>query len=348
MIPLLLVFVMLLGFTACQEKTPKRYEAQFLSLFDTVTTLVSYTDDKAQFEAQAQFIHDKLERYHQLYDVYHEYEGIHNIKTINDQAGIAPVKVDAELIQLLVLSKEMYEKSNGKMNVAFGSVLSIWHTYREKGIDDPAHAKLPPMEELQAAALHTDIEKVIIDEKASTVFLADPEMRLDVGSIGKGYAVQQVSLMAQEHGFTSGLISVGGNIVAIGGKYGDDTPWNIGIENPTKEEAGEEKKLIATVNVINQSVVSSGDYQRYYTVDGKQYHHIIDPSTLMPAAYYKSVSIVAKDSGIADAVSTALFNMPLAEGKAFIESLPYTEACFVLPDNHVEYSSGFQNYLSGS
>ncbi len=333
-----IVITIILGTCSCGSEEPKRYEAQFLNLFDTVTTIVAYSQDEEKLAEQVQWIYDELEIYHQLFDIYNEYPGVKNIKTINDHAGIAPVKVDQKLIDLLIFSKEMHGLTHGKVNVAFGSVLSIWHNYREQGIENPDLSRLPSRLELEEAALHTDIEKVIIDTARSTLYLEDEKMLIDVGAVGKGYALEQVAKKAEEQGITNMLISLGGNVCALGGKYGDDTPWNVGVENPDKES---ETGTIATVYLLDQSIVSSGDYQRYYTVGGKKYHHIIDPDTLMPTAYYKSVSIICNSSGIADALSTAIFNMPLEEGMKFIESLPQTEACFILKDNQVVYSSGF-------
>lgn len=328
---------------ACAAPQKKRYEASFLTLFDTVTTIVAYSDSEEIFRGQAQYIHDQLEVYHQLYDIYNDYEGVNNIRTINEQAGIAPVKVDRKIIDMLLLAKEMDRETDGLINVAMGSVLSVWHDYREAGIDDPEHAELPPMAELQAAAEHTDINQVIIDEEASTVFLKDPEMSLDVGSIGKGYATEMVCQMAIENGFDAGLVSVGGNVRAIGKKQGKTgEPWNVGIQNP---DMGSDKKLIQTVNLEDVSLVTSGDYQRYYTVDGKNYHHIIEPDSLMPSPYFHAVSIICKDSGRADALSTAVFNMPLEEGQAFVESLPGVEAMWALLDGSEQFSSGFSAYL---
>lgn len=337
-ISIVLIITIALSLSSCTSKQPKRYEAQFLTLFDTVTTIVAYAEDQKKLEEQLQWIYDELETYHRLYDIYNEYPGIQNIKTINDNAGKAPVKVDQKIIDLLIFSKKMYEETDGKVNVAFGSVLSIWHSYREQGIEDPVHAQLPPMDMLEEAALHTNIDLVYINEAESTVFLKDSKMLLDVGAIGKGYALEQVAKKAESQGFTSGLISVGGNVCAIGGKYEDDTPWNVGVENPNKEDT---ERTLATVFLKDQSLVSSGDYQRYYTVDGKLYHHIIDPDTLKPTNHYKSVSIISNSSGMADALSTAIFNMPLQEGMALIENYPNTEVYFVLSDDQIRYSKGF-------
>ncbi len=339
------VFVgaMLSFLAGCGTKKPVRREASFLRLFDTQTTIIAYMDDKEEFSRYAQMIYDSLDEYHRLYDIYNSYDGINNLKTVNDMAGKAPVKVDIRIIDLLKYAKEWYEKTDGAINIAFGPVLRIWHEYRERGIDDPENAGLPPREALEEAAGHTDINKVIIDEEASTVFLEDPEMSLDVGAIAKGYAVEQVSRMVAEKGFTSGLISVGGNVRAIGSKDGAGTPWNVGIQNP---DSGEGNAMIHILDITDASVVTSGIYERYYTVDGKNYHHIIDPDTLFPSGEFKSVSIVCKDSGMADALSTAIFNMSLEEGMAFIESIPDAEAVWVLNSGELRYSGHFRDYLN--
>ncbi len=352
MIVFLIITMLLVNMTACRKEPElTRYQAQFLELFDTVTTIVGYAENKEAFSEFAQSVYDDLKVYHELYDKYHDYEGVNNIKTINDNAGIAPVTVDRKIIEMLLFSKEAYQLSEGTVNVAFGAVLEVWHDYREAGTDDPESAQVPPMELLMEKAKHTDINKLIIDETASTVYLEDPDMSLDVGAIAKGYATEQVIVQAKEKGYTNGLLSVGGNVRALGGKgYNilDDknvegteleTYWNVGIQNPEKEDPEE---YLYILNLINKSLVSSGDYERYYTVDGVEYHHIIDPSTLMPAEKFTAVSIVTENSGLADALSTAIFNLPYEEGLQLIEELEGTEALWVMSDKTMRFSSGFE------
>ena len=342
-VKIVLVFGMILNITACQIQEKKRYEAQFLGLFDTVTQIVSYMDNKEEFSEQVNQIHDDLEEYHKLYDIYNEYPGLVNIKKINDNAGRLPMKVDRRITDLLLFAKDIYRDTNGKVNVALGPVLSIWHDYRERGAQDPENAILPPMDLLKEAAKHTDIDKMIIDEQASTVFLEDPDMRLDVGAIAKGYSVEQVSQKAKRRGFTSGLISVGGNVKIIGTKGFDGEPWNVGIQNPGSFG---EKSNLYVVNLANQSLVTSGNYSRYYTVNGKEYHHIINPETLYPADYFTAITIVCEDSGEADALSTAVYNMPLQDGLRLIEILPNTEAFWLFPNEVQKFSTGFQELLA--
>lgn len=337
-----LTILLVLNLSACvsAKEEKQRFEAQFLEVFDTMTTIIGYSDSKEEFTKQANSIHDNLLEYHRLYDIYNDYEGINNIKTINSQAGIAPVKVDRRIIDLLLFARKAYRTTNGQMNVALGAVLRIWHEHREAGIANPEQAMLPDMEQLREAAKHTDIDQMIIDEKNSTVYLQDPEMSLDVGGIAKGYATEQVARIAEKSGFTSGLISVGGNVRSIGVKA-DGTTWKVGIQNPFDENGQD----ISKVNLTNASLVTSGVYERYYIVNGKNYHHIIDPDTLYPAEYYSSVSILCPDSGKADSLSK-IFNMPFEEGLALVESLPDVEALWVFPDGHVEMSSHFKDFIA--
>ena len=289
----------------CAPSPAETSQLTWLDLFDTVTTVMGSGDD---FPQKAQSIHDELMRYHRLFNIYNTYEGLNNLKTVNDQAGIAPVQVDEDILRLLQDCKTYYDLTGGKVNVALGSVLSLWHEARTAALDDPENAKLPDSEALLYAARHTDIDSVIIDEETGTVYISDPEVSLDVGAIAKGWAVQQVAETAPE----GLLISVGGNVVATGAKA-ENTPWSIGIQDPIGSG------YLHAIPLTGGAVVTSGNYQRTFTVAGKAYHHIIDPATCMPPELWSGVTAVCPDSGLADALSTALFLLPLEEGKALAQ-----------------------------
>ena len=218
LIALLILCPMLCGCAGAQPQSQKQYTASFLTLFDTVTTIVGHAESEESFKQQAQEIHDQLLIYHQLFDIYHDYEGLNNIKTINDQAGIAPVAVDGEILALLQDCAEYYRLTGGKVNVAMGSVLSLWHQARADGIQDPAEAKLPDTEALEEAAKHCGFDSIVIDPDASTVYITDPEASLDVGAVAKGWAAQRVAERAPR----GMLISVGGNVCATGPKQGEN------------------------------------------------------------------------------------------------------------------------------
>ena len=325
----------------------QRYSTIFYDAFDTVTQVIAYCDSEEDFNAQMTALHADLLEYHKLYDIYNDYDGIVNVKTINDNAGKAPVTVDDKILGMLELAQQMYDTTGGKLNIAMGSVLNIWHNYREAALadDDDSNNQLPTQEELTSAAQHCSIGDLVIDDDAKTVYLADPEMSLDVGSVGKGYAVEMAAQAAEARGLTSALISVGGNLRAIGTKP-DGSAWVGGVENPwdSSEVYTTASSTVAAVKMSGLSLVTSGDYQRYYVVDGVRYHHLIDPATLQPAAYFDSVSVLAPDSGVADCLTTGLFCMPLEEGQALVESLDGVEALWCTTDGQVIPSSGWDSH----
>lgn len=331
-----------LALSFCQ-KQPKKYTSHSFDYFDTVTSVTGYARSEEEFNAVCADIFAMLAEYHRLYTVYERYEGMENLCTVNEltNGSHRTVQVDERIIDLLLYAKEMHEKTRGNVNIAMGSVLSVWHEYREKGLDDPKNAALPPMDTLEQAALHTDIDLVEIDRENGTVTLPDPAMRLDVGAIAKGYAVEMIAQALEANGTGSYLLNVGGNVRTVGSKP-DGSPWLIGIENPDEYA---DDPYAEYISLAGESVVTSGSYQRYYFVDGKNYHHIIDPETLMPAEGYLSVSVICKSSAEGDALSTALFCMSLEEGLALIDSIEGAEAMWILSDGEKHYSKGFDTYI---
>ena len=335
-----------MGLAACQnpagQQTLTQFKAYSFSYFDTATIIVGHAESQEAFDAIADQALELLGEYHKLYDIYTRYEGMENLCTINDLTDGAhrTVTVDRRIIDMLLYAREMYDKTNGVVNVAMGSVLKLWHDYRTLGTDDPTEAALPPMNKLQEAAQHTDITNMVIDEAACTVTLTDPAMRLDVGAIAKGYATEQVAQWLTEQGVSGWLLNVGGNVRAVGAKP-DGTPWTAGLEDPQDSEEG----YLAYLNLTTEALVTSGSYQRFYIVDGKSYHHIIHPDTLMPAEGYLAVSVICPDSGMGDALSTALFCMSIEDGKALIATLEGVAVSWVTADGTQIVSDGWNTYV---
>ena len=332
---LILLCTLLAGCAAAPQAEQTQYTATFLTLFDTVTTIIGRAEDETAFQDKVQTIHDDLLCYHKLFDIYNDYDGVNNIKTINDNAGIAPVKVDKAIVDLLTDCKQYYELSGGRVNVMMGSVLQLWHEARNDGINDPANARLPDSKALKEAAKHTSMDSLIIDEAASTVYIEDAQASLDVGAVAKGWSVQRIAETAP----AGLLISVGGNVCATGPKDENGTPWRVGVQDPDGGDS-----YLHTLNITHQSVVTSGDYQRYFMVDGAVYHHIIDPDTLCPGRYWRSVTIVCTDSGLGDALSTALFLLPYEAGLELAEQCG-AEAFWVNEAGEKFYTPGFDDLI---
>ena len=318
----------LLSLSSCVEtkdEYPSRGKTISYTYFNTASTMMVYGEvSDEEFDSYVSEAEKLLSYYHKLFDIYYDYSGVNNIRLINQKAGKEPVKVDPELIDFLSYCKELYTLTGGETNVMMGAVLKIWHNYREDADFDPREAEVPEIEHLRRAAEHTSIDSLVIDKEAGTVYISDPEASLDVGAIGKGYATeklyQKLVLMGAEHV----ALNIGGNIRTIGLKP-DGEGWLTGLTNPDKSVGGFATKML----LDETACVTSGNYERYYVVDGIRYHHIIDPDTLMPAEYFSSVTILTEDSALADALSTALFCMSYEEGLALVKSIGVVDVIWI-------------------
>ena len=314
----------------------------YYTYFDTVSYIYNYAGgDSEEFEEICSETAKILEEYHNLFDIYYEHSGVTNLRTINQNAGGEPLKVDQKLIDFLLYAKELYALTGGEMNVMMGAVLRPWHDCRQAASNDPANASIPSAEVLEEASKHTSIDLLEIDEKNLTVRISDPDASLDVGALGKGYATERAAQYLESIGATSYVLNIGGNIRVIGTKP-DGSGWLTGIKNPL--DRGE--TYAEYITLTDTSCVTSGIYERFFTVGDVQYHHIIDKDTLMPSEHFSSVSIITKDSGLADALSTALFTVSYEEGRALVDSLGGVEVLWITPDGEKLMTDGFKNLIT--
>lgn len=339
-ISLLLLLCILFSLTSCKYETRSRTISQ--EYFNTISTISTYHDyNDKNINKYAKIADEVLSYYHRLFDIYNEYSGISNIKTINKNAGKSPVTVDAELVVFLKHCKELYTITEGKTNIMLGSVLSIWHYAREeadRNFGFISESDLPTDEELSEAAKHTSIDLLLIDEEASTVYISDASASIDVGAIAKGYAVDKLCERLKAEGADSTVLNVGGNVRTIGMKP-DGERWVSGITNPDKDSM---QSLICKIKIGEVSIVTSGDYERYFFAGDKIYHHIIDPETLYPSDYFSSVSIITESSALADALSTALFCMSYEDGKALVNSIGGIEVIWITKDYEIKSTDGVE------
>jgi len=340
-----LLCVMLVSLVACTEGKDEEREPQtksYFEYFDTVCAIYSYADESEEsFLSNCKSIEELFGKYHKELDIYYEYSGFNNLCTVNKRAGKEEVTVSRELMDFLLYAKEVYALTDGKTNIAMGAVLSIWHEARSDAEYNSEGAYVPKTDELKKASEHTSIDALVLDEENLTVRFSDPLMSLDVGALGKGYVAHLAAKMLAEKGISSYVLNVGGNIRAVGEKTNGEG-WVTGITNPDKTSA---ESFVARVTLRDTSCVTSGNYERYYTVDGVRYHHIIDPETLFPANYFASVTVISFDSALADALSTALFCMSYEDGMALIEKIPDTHVLWVYEDGTKRMSDGFESIL---
>lgn len=327
-----LCLCLLLVLCAC-DAPQEMYVKTWFGLFDTVVILKAYAPSKSVFDETAEACRALLEKYHRWMDIYHAYDGLENLYTVNARAAEAPVEVSRELMDYLLFCKRMQrELPKDSANVAMGAVLSLWHDARERGV-------LPDESALTAAAAHIDFDDVVLDERARTVRFADSALKLDAGASGKGYAAQKAADLLSASALSSFVLSAGGNVVCGGAPKREDAAWRVSVQDPDSENA------LMVLRCNNVSIVTSGDYQTYFTVDGVNYHHIIDPTTLYPARHARSVTVITKDSGMADYLSTVLFVLPTDRALALASGMPGVEALLILPDGSREMTAGFNAYI---
>ena len=326
--------------TPAQKAVEPRGKAYY-TYFDTVSYVYDYAGDpEERFEELSDAVSQILLDYHQLFDIYHEYSGVTNLCTLNKAAGGEALEVDPKLIDFLLCAREMYDLTDGEMNVMLGSVLRLWHACREAAGEDPQNASIPTEEELRRAWAHTGIDLLEIDEQACTVRITDPEASIDVGALGKGYATERAAEYLEQEGAEGYVLNIGGNIRCIGDRP-DGSGWVTAIRNPDRSS----EDFACRIRIRDTACVTSGVYERYFTVGGVRYHHIIDRDTLYPADYFDSLTVITRDSGLADALSTALFCMPEEQGRALAEKLGGVELLWLYPDGTQHYTPGFAELI---
>ncbi len=330
----MLTVSMLLCAVSC-GKTDEPRTKTYYEYFDTVSHISSYRkgESGSEFSQTCAGLEEVMEKYNRLMDIYHEYEGVNNLATVNRQAGIAPVRVSEELIELVTYGKEAYRITDGEVNIAMGSVISLWHRSRQAA--EKGKAELPSAKELEDASEHISIDSIVIDAEAMTLYISDPHTRIDVGAIGKGYAAERCAEYLEKRGLGSYVLNFGGNIRVVGSKP-DGSGWITGITDPHKPDGG----FAARLTLTDTSCVTSGSYQRYFTVGTKKYHHIIDKDTLFPSEHFASVSVITKDSALADVLSTALFSMTYEQGLALCGELQGVEVIWIDTDGRLLATSG--------
>jgi len=266
---------------------------------------------------------------------------VSGVLAINRQAGIAPVKVRADLLEVLETALRYADLSGGAFDPTIGPLVKLW------GIGTDAQ-RIPRDAEIAAALELVNYRDLIIDRNNRTAFLRRIGMEIDLGGIAKGYAADEAARIAREGRARRGIIDLGGNIYALGWrieKKKDPVPWRIGVQNPFSARG----ESLGMLTVHDTSVVTSGVYERFFEIesDGTRYHHILSTTNGYPADNgLLSVTIVTGRSMDADALSTAVFAMGYERGKALIDSIPGAEAVFVFADRSVTITKGLSGVFT--
>jgi thiamine biosynthesis lipoprotein len=257
-----------------------------------------------------------------------------DILRLNDAAGKTAVGVSAEVREILHASQEVSEWTAGKFDITFAALSGLWK------FDHDIDGQVPDRSQIAPRLPLIDYRAVTIDDRAGTASLARAGMRVNLGGIGKGYAVDRAVTILRDAGLSDFMIQSGGDLYAAG-KRGD-RPWRVGIQDPR----GAPDTLFAALEITEAAFSTSGDYERFFMRDGHRYHHILDPDTGEPASRSRSVSIVAKNATVTDGLSTGVFILGGEEGMALIEKLPDVEGVIVTAENQVLVSSGLKGRLA--
>ena len=255
-----------------------------------------------------------------------------DIGRVNAGAGKRAVRVEEDTFAVVEAGLEFSRMSGGAFNVAVGPLVSLW------GIGTEG-ARLPEKGEIVAAAARTDYRKVRLHREARTIFLEEPGMALDLGAIAKGYAADEAARLLREDGVTSAVIDFGGNIVALG-SHPAGRLWRVGVQNPDLSRG----QYLGVLEARDLAVVSSGVYERFFTgPDGKRYHHILDSKTGYPVENgLTGVTVTARDSMVADALSTTFFALGLPAGLELADRIDGVEALFITGGRELHATRGLR------
>ncbi len=314
LLPLLLLS---LFFSGCTRKEPIHKSGFY---FDTVISITLYDPSKTA----------ELEHCFTLAEQYENYFSTSipdsDISQINAAAPHS-VPVHPETLELIQKGLSYAAVSKGKFDITIGKLAELWDFESEA-------PKLPNAVAVAKAAAAVDYRKVSVN--GNEVALTDPDAALDLGGIAKGYIADKMKEYLLSQGITSGLINLGGNVLTIGTKE-DGSAYTIGIQKPFDETGAS----VASVSIKDQTVVTSGVYERYFEQNGTRYHHILDTGTGYPYDNgLLSVSVICNNSADGDGLSTSCFALGLTKGMELIESLEHTEAIFITSDGKLHCSSG--------
>lgn len=320
-----ILFFSFIGYVLVNERKKEQAYEKKIYYMDTYIYIKLYTENEKQALDAFEGVNRLYKKYHELSDRYHGYPGLKNIYYIHhNEEKSEYLTIDERLYDMIELSLLWTEKSDGLFDIRIGNLIDTWREYKEE-------EKLPSSEVLNQVS--TD-EVILKDGK-----ILNNHPNLDLGGVAKGYATKEVGKYLESIGIDKYIINAGGNVLV--GKHYDSDAYKIGIEDPTSKDAG----IFMKVKAEKKAVVTSGGYERFYEIDGKKYHHILNPKTKYPADQVLSVTVITSDSALADILSTLLFVMDLEDGLSLVNSMDDVEAVFYVSEDEQILSDGFGKYL---
>jgi thiamine biosynthesis lipoprotein len=321
------VSLALLFFLSRSSSTGRIFKETRPSMYTVVSiTVVSASEDQARKTINASF--DELDRLATLLNFYSDAS---EISMINRHAGDKPVKVSRDTLDILEKAVYVSEMTEGAFDVTVGPLVKLW---------DIQHKVIPDRKSIEEKLQIVGYKNIVIDKAASTVFIKRKGGQIDLGGIIKGYAVDKVVGVLHKNGIKSGVVTVGGEIRALGRKP-DGTSWLLGVQNPRQK--GPDDQVIATLELSDKALSTSGDYIRYFEKDGVRYHHLLDPKTGYPSHQCGSATIVADDNTTTDGFSK-LFILGPEKGLAVAKKLGF-DVLFIDCKGQIVMSDGLKNKI---
>lgn len=310
---------------------PKLVERTFASM-GTQLQLTAWTDDEPAADAAFQAVSQEMERLENLLSNWRETS---EIQQLNGAAGKHPVRVGNELREVLQAAHQVSDWTGGKFDVTWGVLSGLWKfDYQNQD------GSIPDSKEVLRRRKLIDYRDVVVDDRDGTAFIKREGMVVNLGGIGKGFAVDRARDVLHGRGLHDFMIQFGGDLY-VAGRSGDH-PWRVGIQDPR----GPANKIFAQIDLTDSTFSTSGDYARSFVRNGRRYHHIIDPGTGEPATGCRSVTIMTSSATMADGLSTGVFVLGPEAGMALIERLPGVEGIIVSAKNEVLVSKGIKGRLT--
>lgn len=319
---LMIIFSM----TGCSSRLESFHRSQYQMGTLVELTVVAASEAGADEAMNAGFA--EVRRLENLLSVYKETS---EYSKINQMAGIAPVSVSPETLELVQKGLEAGKMTEGGFDIAIGPAVKLW------GVTEAQH--IPTQNELIRIKPLTDSDKVIVDPSRRTVFLKEKGMQIDSGGNGKGFAADKVKIILENFGIHSGIVALAGDLKVFGKKPNGER-WRVGIRHPRKKE-----EVLAFLDLTDKAISTAGDYERFFIKDGVIYHHLLDPNTLQPARECQSVTLVADEGIVADSLDTGIFVMGPEKGMALIEKLPYLGGVIVDKNGKISVSSNLKDKI---
>lgn len=318
----------ILLFSSCGTTQEKLYKETRASMYTIVSITVS-SDSEEKVKTAINSAFNEMERLARLLNFYSEDS---EVSIINKNAGIKPVKVSPETLEIINKAIYVSENTEGAFDITVGPVVRLW---------DFQNKVIPNEKLIKKKLKFVGYKNIVVDKEKSMVFLKTKGAQIDLGGIIKGYAADKAVDVLKKNGIKSGIVAIAGDIKVFGRRPNGEL-WNIGIQNPRQKSDKDE--VIAVVSLSDMAISTSGDYQKFFIKDGKKYHHLLNPKTGYPVYDCQSVTIITNEAALTDAFATGIFILGHQKGMDVLKRLGF-DGVMVDTDGKIHITEGIKNRI---